>query len=185
MSLGSLDEAIAWVRDRWQLQRTPPTRLHSRETEGVGLFYSPRFGHSLDAPIDAHSSISGTVNCYHPLIAARMSPHDCPECLGMGIKQHRSERYLWPMSFALTRLHASLGAGNQVHPYALVIYLAEHDWDARATAASMELDYGQASVLFLVALRRLHGFYAEGPTPTRTTTWIQKSDSQRAAETAA
>ena len=187
MTLATLADAIDWARSRWDNQRTPSLKLHKWETEGVGLYYSPPFAHALDAPIHASAEITTTVNCYHPLLFRGQSPLDCPECQGHGIKDVRVHRYLYPMSVALNRLHNGLRPPRQPHPYQLVIHLAAHNWQPRAAAETTGMPWDRAEPLFLMSLRRLHAYYSEGPMRTTTSapTWIDKSDSQRAAETAA
>lgn len=190
--LVSLDEALDWARSHWANQRTAPVRLHTRDTEGIGPFFTAGMSAALDGSPEAFSSSPSTQRCDHPLLAPRMSPHDCPECSGSGLKEARIDRYLFPMSRALTRLHDSLGPGRQPHPYHLVIALASQNWNARAAAGSLDVHWDRASALFLLALRRLHSFYEEGPVNTRasapssgTVAWTDKSAAQQNAETAA
>jgi len=187
VTLASLPEAISWLKDHWAEQRAAPTRLHTHANEGLGPFYTPAFAAALDGSAEAYVSTIGPTDCYHPLIRAGQSPLKCPECNGMGVKDHRTDRYLYPMSRALTRLHNQLGPGRQPHHYVLVLLLADHRFDARGAAASVDLNWDRAEALFLMAIRRLHAQYAAGPAPTRTSgpSWIDKSDSQRSAETAA
>jgi hypothetical protein len=188
MTLATLAEAIEWARDHWAEQRPVPTRLHTRETEGVGLFYAHPFQAALDGSPDAVTSMPQTQPCYHPTLMARMSPRDCPECLGLGVKETRVDRFVYPMSRALTRLHNSLGPSRQPHPYHLLILLAGSGWNPRMVAADTGIGWDRMEALLLMSIRRLHAFYAAGPISMRTSaspTWIEKSESQQAAETAA
>lgn len=187
MTFLTLSEGIDWAREHWAEQRPVPSRLHTRSTEGVGLFFSPAFAAALDGSDEAHVSMRGPMSCYHPTVAIGMSVLNCPECFGTGVKDHASDRYLYPMSRALRRTHNSLGPGRQPHPYHLIIELAGHAWNPYHAAAGMGLNYDRAEALFLMALRRLHSHYSAGPVNTRSAapSWVDKSDSQRAAETAA
>jgi hypothetical protein len=187
MTFASLSEAIEWTASHWPEQRPVPTRLHTRETEGVGLFFAPAFAAALDGSDEAYTSMRGPMSCYHTTLAIGMSVLNCPECFGTGVKDHASDRYLYPMGRALRRVHNSLGSPRQPHPYLLILELAAHDWRPRDAAAGMGLGWDRAEALFLMALRRLHSHYSAGPVSTRTSgpSWVDKSDSQRAAETAA
>lgn len=185
MTLATLHEATDWLSSHWAEQRPAPTRLHKRETEGVGLFYSAAFAAALDGSAEASVTMTGPVDCYHPLIRAGQSPLNCPECHGFNVKEHRTDRFLFPMSRALLHLHNSMGSPRQPHPYHLILILADHGFEPRAAAASVDFNWDRAEALFLMAIRRLHSMYAAGPMRTRTTSWIDKSDSQRDAESAA
>jgi len=66
------------------------------------------------------------------------------------------------------------------HPFATVMALAEHDWEVGAAARSLDLAYEVAEAQFLRSLRQLHRWYEEGPVGS--TRYIDKSDSQRNAE---
>ena len=188
MTLATLSDAIDWVRDRWANQRAVPTRLHTREEEGVGLGFTPAFRAALDGKPDTVIASTRTESCYHPLLSRGMSPRDCPECRGAGVKEVRSDLYAHPMTLALHRLRLGLASRRHPHPYGLVIVLASHGWDARQAARALAIHWDRAEPLFLMALRRLHGHYAEGPVDTRsrtyasrTVSWLEMSDSNRAA----
>lgn len=186
MTFTELPEAIAWARDRWSNQRAVPTRLHTREEEGIGLGFTPAFRTALDGKPDAVVTASRTVSCYHPLLAAGLSPRDCPECIGSGVKEARSDLYAYPMTLALHRLRRGLASRRHPHPYGLVIVLAAHGWRAPEAARALAMPWDRAEALFLMALRRLHNYYSEGPVDTRTYAsrtvgWLEMSDSQRAA----
>lgn len=183
----TLSEAIEWAQAHWHEQRPAPIRLHTRDNEGLGPFFTPAFTAALDGSAEMVSSMPRTESCYHPTIAAGMSPRDCRECLGVGVKDVRSDRYMYPMSRALVRTHNSLGSPRQPHPYHLILELVAHAWNPHHAAAALALNWDRAEALFLMALRRLHSHYSAGPVNTRTSapSWTDKSDSQRAAETAA
>jgi hypothetical protein len=182
-TFASLDEAIVWVRDRWDGQRTVPLRLHeSRTTEGE--LGAPRFSHgfinALDGSPAAVSTEGRTQSCGHPLLAGRPS-RDCPECYGAGVKEVRLNLYRYPMTLALSRLARSLPVNRrQPHPYLTIATLAEHDWDARSTVRSLAMSWDAGEAHLLRCLRQLHSRYQEGPVPR--VGWVDKSDAQRSAE---
>lgn len=184
MTLASLSEAITWLRDHWQEQRPSPIKLHTRDTEGIGPFHTPAMAAALDGSCDVTTTAPQTQTCYHPL---SKTAKDCPECIGLGVKEVRVDRYVYPMSRALQRLHDSLGPARHPHPYHLVVVLAACGWDARHAAAAIDRPTETAEALFLMAIRKLHSHYSAGPVNTRTSgpSWIDKSESQKAAETAA
>lgn len=185
MTLATLSEAITWTRDRWQNQRPVPTRLHKRETEGVGLFYSPAFASALDGSVHAVASMTLTVSCYHPLLNRGQSIRDCPECIGTGVKEARQDRYLYPMSRALAKLSVVKPERKHPHPYYLVSSLATHGWKPMTTAAALGIPWDLAEPLLLMALRKLHARYEDRPVETRTSAapWTSLSESQQRAIT--
>ena len=183
----TLTDAIEWARDRWANQRAVPTRLHTREEEGIGLGFTPAFRTALDGKPDTVIDQTRTVDCHHPLLPRGHAERDCPECNGHRVKEVRSDLYAYPMTLALHRLRNGLASRRHPHPYGLVIVLASHGWLPRQAARALELPWERAEPLFLMALRRLHSHYAEGPVRTsrstveRVTSWVDLSDSQRAA----
>ena len=185
MTLATLSDAIDWARDRWANQRAVPTRLHTREEEGVGLGFTPAFRAALDGKPNTVIASTRTQSCYHPLALNRPA-RDCPECLGAGVKEVRSDLYAYPMTRALIKLRNGLASRRHPHPYGLVIVLASHGWLPQQAARALDIPWDRAEALFLMALRRLHNFYSEGPVDTRTYAprtvgWLEMSDSQRAA----
>jgi hypothetical protein len=190
MTFASLSEAVSWLEDHWAEQRPVPMRLHTHSNEGLGPFYSGQFQAALSGNPEAVVTMTGPTACYHPLLGLGMRAIDCPECFGLGVKEHRTDRYLYPMSRALTHLRNSLGSPRQPHPYALVILLALCQFDARRMHRMLdEGDYSwnRTEAYTLMALRKLRGWYVAGPTPTHTSapSWVDKSESQRTAETMA
>lgn len=177
MTFVTIIEAIDWTTARWDGQRPAPIRLHqAHSVDGAlgGLMFTHAFGAALDGSPSATSDAVRTVPCYHPL--ARR-PLDCPECFGLGIKDVRVDRYRYPMTLALSKLAKALRPPRQPHPLALVLTLADHGWDWRATSRSLDVQPDTAERLLLRAIRQLHSRYAEGPVR-----WIDKSDSQQHAE---
>jgi len=218
VTLATLTEAIDWASSRWANQRTVPTRLHTRDQEGTGLMrdekgckclactpggsdgalgshaHTNAFAAALDGKPDLiEKGVTRTVTCWHPLLPKGMSPRDCPECLGVGLKDQRTDLYAFPMTLALNRLRNGLASRRQPHPYGLVIVLASHGWLPEQAARSLGVSWDRAEALFLMALRRLHSHYAEGPVRTTITSstvkWTDLSSSQQnaivAGETAA
>lgn len=183
MTLATIADAIDWASARWDGQRTAPVRLHrAHATDGAlgAPAFSLAFARSLDETPRATSAASRTVSCYHPMLATGMSPRDCPECLGLGIKDVAVDRYRYPMTLALSKLANSLRPRRQPHPYALILALATHGWDWRSTSRALDMHPDLGEALLLRALRQLHGRYEEGPVGR--ISWIDKSDSQQQAE---
>lgn len=193
MTLATLSDAIDWARDRWAQQRTVPTRLHTREEEGVGLGFTPAFRVALDGKPNHKTLIETSETCGH---WQRRLPDLCPDCAiydkdgraiaESGLYKKRTYRYTYPMSLALHKLRLGLASRRHPHPYGLVIVLAAHGWLPQQAARALEMPWDRAEALFLMALRRLHNYYSEGPVDTRTYAsrtvgWLEMSDSQRAA----
>lgn len=176
--MNTLPDAIKWTRDRWDQQRPVPIRLHEHAIDGqLGPRFTGAFRAALDGRADATDDTVRTESCYHPLLARGMSPRDCPECIGAGIKDVRVDRYRYPMSHALLRLSKTLRQRRHPHPVTIVLTLADHGWDARATARSMDMHWDLAEAILLRSLRQLHSRYEEGPVK-----WTHKSESQQNAE---
>lgn len=155
-SLATLPEAIEWTQAHWHENRVAPAQINQAHvTDGAlgGLRFSTGFARTMDA-----------------------RPNDTTED---GVN---SQRYRYPMWRALVALENALRPRRQAHPYALVLDLAEHRWDARVAAASRGLPWNLAEALYLRALRQLHGRYQQGPISV---SWIAKSESQRTAEVSA
>lgn len=184
--LASLSEAIRWTQERWDQQRTAPTRLHDSETDdGHGLGgrkFSAPFLRLLSERLDATAAIPRTVSCHHPMLGFGLRVHECPECAGVGLKEARTELYRYPMTLALAKLQNSLPLRRSYpHPYIVVVTLAQHGWEPRATVQTLGLGWDMGEALMLHALRGLHSRYTEGPVDTRVS-WVDRSESQRNAE---
>lgn len=188
--LPTLELAIEWVNARWANQRAVPTKLHTRDEEGIGLGFTNAFRAALDSQPDTVMSQSRTVECWHPLLPKGHAARDCPECIGTRVKEVRSDLYAYPMTLALNRLRNDIASRRQPHPYGLVLVLASHGWLPQQAARALEIPWDRAEPLFLLALRKLHSRYQEGPVKTTvSSSWVGFSDSQRnaiiAGETAA
>ena len=182
VSHATLHDALRWAAERWDEQRPAPVRLHrAHSTEGAlgAPMYTHAFAAALDGRPNAVTDATRTVPCYHPLLAAGLSPRDCPECTGYGVKDVRVERYRYPMTLALSRLTKTLRQRRHPHPVRIVTALADHAWDAKATARSFDLPWDLAEALFLDALRKLHSRYEEAPVSKGG--WVSLSDAQRNA----
>ena len=184
MTFVTITEAIDWTTARWDGQRPAPIRLHqAHSVDGPpgGLMFPHAFGAALDAR-DGDETVMRVIHaphttpCYHPLSFTR--PNDCPECFGVGLKDTTVARFQYPMTLALSKLaRAPRLIPSRVHPLALVLTLADHGWDWRATSRSLDVQPDTAERLLLRAIRQLHSRYAEGPVR-----WIDKSESQQHAE---
>jgi hypothetical protein len=199
MTFATISEAIDWTREHWHAQRPVPIRIHSHETEGIGLFYAPAFAAAMDGSPYAKTEIETSESCGH---WRRVGSALCLDCAifdetgkpiaETGVYKKRSVRFVYPMSAALTTVRNSLRPARQPHPYRLIVEIASHDWDWRAAARANARPLDIAEALYLQALRRLSGHYQDRPSLSRrdvTRTWVDLSDSQRnaieAGETAA
>mgnify|MGYP001352836698 CR=1 FL=1 len=181
MTFLAITDAIEWTAARWGGQRAAPIRLHqARSVDGAlgGLMFTHSFASALDSSPSATTDAVRTVPCYHPLAGNRPA-RDCPECFGLGVKDVRVSHYRYPMTLALAQLANTLRPRRQPHPLALVLALADHGWDWRATSRSLDVHPDMGEALLLRALRQLHSRYAEGPVRI---SWIAKSESQQHAE---
>jgi hypothetical protein len=100
----------------------------------------------------------------------------------VGFKDVNVDRFRYPMSRALDRLANCLRPrkDRMPHPFATVMALAEHGWDAGSAARSLDLGRDAADAQFLRSLRQLHRWYEEGPVGQ--TRYLDKSEAQRNAE---
>ena len=181
MTFLTIVDAIDWAVARWDGQRPAPVRLHqAHSVDGAlgGLMFTHAFASALDGSPSVTSYATRSVPCYHPLAATRPA-RECPECFGIGVKDQRVDHYRYPMTLALSKLAKALRPRRQPHPLALVLALADHGWDWRATSRSLDVHPDMGEALLLRALRQLHSRYAEGPVRI---SWIDKSESQQHAE---
>jgi hypothetical protein len=185
MTFATISEAIDWASRHWDGQRPAPLRLH-RAHATDGALGAPAFTHAFEKALTesprATSDASRTVACGHPLLPVGLDARQCSECYGVGVKDVRVDRYRYPMTLALDKLSNALRPRRQPHPFRLVMALADHGFDWRATARSLDMHPDLAEALLLRALRQLHGRYEEGPVAVP---WIDKSESQQRAEAVA
>lgn len=168
--MADLDTALDWLRDHWPEQREAPLRLTVHDTEGElgGLAYSGAFAALLAWHPGQVRTVEATTICGHPLVHGRTD--ECPECWGVGVKTIQADRYTYPMTIALRRLAAYNGRSAL-----LLVTLAVHGWSVEITCRLA----ATRPPRILAAVRQLHRWYQAGPVP-----WIEKSESQQAAEVA-
>jgi hypothetical protein len=192
--LASLRSAIEWTRARWDENRIAPLRLHESGTDGAlgGLRYAKLFTAILMAHPDSRIDEERSVPCAHTL---RRGTELCPTCsvrdehgrpmTETGVMQTTTERYRYPMWRALARLRNALPYSRLgLHPYQLVVGLAAHGWDPRATARSFDLPWDLAEAAMLRSIRQLASRYEEGPVARRVP-FTELSESQQRAEAVA
>lgn len=185
-ALVSLSEALEWLESHWHENRAAPSRLHDgHTTDGAlgGLRYSPNFASVIGSRPRDTVADERTAQCYHPMLRIAVNLRNCPECHGSGLKTVKTDRYRYPMWRALLGLQNALRPRRQPHPYTLILDLAAHNWNARLAAHSKDLPWNLAESLYLRAIRQLHGRYEQGPVGR--VSWVDRSDSQRAAEVSA
>ena len=185
--MNSINDAISWAEARWDGQRTPPIRLH-RAHATDGALGAPAMTHAFERMLDESPAAAGSVTvstlCGHP-----NRPHGaiCAMCAiydgqgrpiaESGVYERTVARYRYPMTLALDKLSNTLRPRRQPHPYALILTLASHGWDWRASARSLDMGYDLAEASFLRALRQLHSRYQEAPIG-----YLAKSESHQHAE---
>jgi hypothetical protein len=176
--LATLDDAIDWLRERWDNQRTAPVRLTQNDTEGElgGLRYSGAFAATLTWTSRQSSSVTYTVICSHPMSHGRTD--ECPECQGSGVTERNSERYPYPMSTALTELRRVVTRRGQRPALSVIYALAAASFRPRVAMQLLGCD----EAVLLGAIRQLFHHYQAGPVIS--TSWVDMSDSQRSAITA-
>jgi hypothetical protein len=179
-AMDNLRDAIDWLEERWGEQRQAPIRLHAaHSTEGA--LGAPSFTGAFAAHLDWTPRTvvrwRMTASCAHPLTDG--NSRRCPECSGLGIKEIAADRYPYPMTVALNLLARLPRHREQPHPAELVASIAQRDWNARAVAEHYGLPWEQAEPLLLRAIRKLHSRYRAGPMAV---SWVDKSESQQAAE---
>jgi len=183
MSLATLVEAIDWLEERWGGQRPAPIRLHrAHATDGAlgAPAFTLAFEKALDGSPSQTSDATRTAPCAHPMLGVGLPARDCPECYGLGVKDVQVDRYRYPMTLALAKLCNTLRPRRQQHPYRLILSLADHGWDWRATGRSLDMHPDLAEALLLRAIRQLHSRYEEGPIGR--ISYLDKSESQQHAE---
>lgn len=193
-TLASFGDAITWVREHWSARELPLV-LHERTTDHQGDLGSPRYsaaflGYLMARPTDT-TTAPRSETCYHPRLARDKRGEivtllrDCPDCAGATVREVMRERWRWPMWLALEGLRkVPAMRPHQPSPYDCVLVLAMVDWDGSAAMRLLGLPgWDMAEALFIIALRKLHSRYSDGPLPR--TSWTAKSESQQMAEGAA
>jgi hypothetical protein len=182
----TLDAALDWLMPRWQ-ERPIPYRINDWTTEGVGLYFSASFGSYLAASPGQVTDEERSAPCQHPM---RKAAEYCPQCsvfsedgrplVETGVVRTSTARFRFPMWRAMRRLEKD----RPLRPYfpapaSLIVLCSITGWDARRTAALLGLSYETTEALLLMALRKLHSHYSEGPVGVR------KSEAQLNAEAGA
>lgn len=202
--LADLPSAIEWLREHWDGQREAPVRLHeSHTTDGDpltraeindiraaagskaapvrapemavgGQAFSGRFMATLNWQPRQSYQITMTQTCSHPMNGGR--ERDCPECLGVGVKDVTVDRYPHPMSTALYELRKETTLPGFVPSLAVIYALAASAFRPRV---AMQLLNIEDEAIILRAIRRLFGKYQAGPVVS--VGWTQMSESQQKA----
>lgn len=183
--------ATAWLAKAWMTLPVPPVRLHSREVDGqLGPSFTPAFARILNGSAHDTEVSHETDTCYHPRLADKGDPRACPDCGGDAVHTVTRHRYRSPMASALARLsRVSRPSVGTPAPAEFVLGLAVHGWDWQRAAIFLDLapvsaDHAKTvEAQFLLAIRQLHSRYSEGP--IERPSYIDRSESQRAAEDAA
>jgi hypothetical protein len=84
---------------------------------------------------------------------------------------------------ALRQVAGATAKAHTPHPIILIAALVLNAWDTEHAARFLSMGSDSAGPLFLMALRKLHGKYESGPIGKRS--WVDLSDAQRNAESAA
>lgn len=186
-------EARRWLVDHVDELESPPMRLHGA-TVGDGdqtgaPRYTPEFWALLTSSPYRTRFAQETVVCRedHPLASRK----PCQMCAGQLSWVTTREVYVHPLAAALERLsHVRSSAPTVPTPFVLVVTLLdcgldidrayERLWGKPISSADRR---ATVEALFLVACRKLVGRWSSGPIPKRS--WVDMSDSQRAAEAAA
>lgn len=179
--LADLPTAIEWLREHWDGQREAPVRLHeAHTTDGAlgGLRYSGAFTATLGWSSRTSVRTTVTQRCSHPMNSGR--ERDCPECMGVGVKDVTVDRYPHPMSTALVELRKETTLPGFVPSLNVIYALASAAFRPRV---AMQLLGLEDEAILLRAIRRLFGKYQAGPVAS--VGWTDKSESQQMAEEAA
>lgn len=170
----TMPEALDWLRETWEARDTP-SRLHSRDHEGWGLAYAPAFARRLGAKPDDTATVIATRTCNHLRIPKNADAWTCPDCRGAGTYEQESLVYCAPMWRAMTRLRE---ANALAHDIVLSLVINAYD-----VADTCEVT-GCSEDSLVAAVRQLHSHYQRAP-QLHSIGWVSKSESQRAAESAA
>lgn len=188
--VATYSSALAWLRTAWTTLPVPPTKLHTRDIDGVlGLAFSAPFARIANGQLGGWRTVQVQDVCYHPTLPRQRgelvgSPFDCGDCGGSGL--HMVERQVshHPMYVALGGLaKVPRRSDGTPAPIDYIMALAWSGWDLDNAAWLINMPIVSAdhrlTVMadFLLAIRKLHSRYSSGPIP--------KSDPQRRAEDAA
>lgn len=196
--LRDLHDALAWLERHWT-GRIPPTRLHGRGVEPESALGSPELADAFRRYLEQRpgdvitEAVSET--CYHPRLPRNERMSACPDCDGLGVKEAHRIRYRDPMWRAVSRLATQQARPGQAGWAQIVVALVLSAYRPAVAARLIGSQVVAGSVtwtrpdfyepMFTLAIRKLHHAYAQAPIAMPKPTWVDKSDSQRAAEEAA
>jgi hypothetical protein len=173
-----LDDAVAWVRDRWD---APPVKINSASVDDQSAWGAPPLSVAMLRWLEgADDTIAETVSteCEHFWTRQR---EGCEDCGGLGVKTITTRRFRFPMRAALARLRKHVHAApGVVHPADFLYRLALADWNVEAACASVGLPEQRGEEQLLSAIHLCKARYGERPIgrPGR------KSEAQSIAEAA-
>lgn len=155
-----------------------------RLADGFRAYLAQRPGDVVTAKV--------TEDCYHPRLVGN-NVTACPDCDGAGVKHAERARFRDPMWRALDRLSTERARPGQAGWAHVIMALVVSDYRpeiaARLIGAAViagDITWNRRDFwepMFVLAIRKLHRHYQV--TPVARPNWIEKSDAQRAAESAA
>ena len=167
MTLATITEAAAWLRDHADELREPPPRLHDAAIGESGApRYSAAFWSLLVTGPYATRDITEKRNCS----IAHGFGDPCERCGGAQTYDVERRFYKWPLHAALASLKKAPATSPQwPTPHQLVIAFMRSGYDL-ATAAEIigrpirsEDERKVVEAAFILACRKLVGRYASGP----------------------
>lgn len=180
-------QAVRWLAPRAAELGDAPLKLHTSGTAASDLLGSPPFSGefwlrlSTDAFAGHDVTITKTCSLPHPLDVV------CPRCDNNYSYTVTRKVYHRPFAAALSRLsHAPATSRAWPKPHAMILALIAAgfrlDGAARVIGHPIGSEDERTTVeaAFILAVRKLHDRYAEGPIP-KGPSWTEQSDSQHAA----
>lgn len=184
-----LSTAIRWFHPLWVEHRdSAPLRLHYRdEVEPQSLLgtpeITPQFLRHLAAAANDVITVTETRTCGH-VRNTGSSEWECPDCAGSGVYEAQRAYYRDPLARAFWRLGRTKAAWPRgfIAPDRLIIELAARGYSVSSLAHDLVMRESVLGQYALRAFRMLADQYRDAPI-TRPG-WVDKSEAQRAAETA-
>ena len=182
-------DAIAWLREHVDGLMVAPVRLHDRD---IGESGGPRLSAAFMAVLVGDPYVTMTSS----EVRACPQPHPygaapCFMCSNQLTYTVHRDVYRHPLAAALADLKRVPATSHDwPTPYRMVVTLLREGLDLDRAAAAIEHpilgpDHRRTvEAAFLLAVRKLVGKWASGPI-ARAPKWVDRSDSQRAAEDAA
>lgn len=191
-TLRSFSEGRAWLQEHLDELEAPPLRLHAATVGDQDATGAPRFTPEFWALLTSSPFrtrwAQETVVCPmpHPV---RGKP--CEMCANQLSWTSNREVYAHPLAAALERLsRVPANAPTNPTPFVMTVALLDCGLDLdrahfRLWGRLIESEDRRKTVeaLFLMAIRALQSRWSSGPIPKPS--WIDRSESQRAAEEAA